>query len=66
MTSPGAIRPEGTALADAVSALRDATARLSAGEPDGEEFDQIVAEINRLSQEIAECLPRALREAGGG
>lgn len=66
MTSPGTIRPEGTALADAVSALRDATARLGAGEPEGEELDQIVAEINRLSQEIAERLPRALREAGSG
>lgn len=64
MTGPGTVRPEGTALADAVSALRDATARLQAGELGGRELEDIVAEINRLSQEIAERLPRALREAG--
>ena len=65
MTTPGTLRPEGTALADAVSALRDATARLHGGDLSDEELDEVVAEINRLSQEIAERLPRALREAGG-
>lgn len=64
MTGPGTVRPEGTALADAVSALRDSTARLQSGELGDRELQEVVAEINRLSQEIAERLPRALREAG--
>lgn len=62
MSNPHPIRPEGTALADAVAALRDATQRLQLEDISDGALDEAVAEINRLSQEIAERLPRALRE----